>query len=110
MDELNAETTEHSGAIAPQAPRSPQSLMPCDLCCHALVNALPTNQTPAVYCPHRQTVAMIQQRAILLQPADTRADAVKIVATILKATALGQGIADAILLHIAQPSADEKPN
>jgi hypothetical protein len=46
----------------------------------------------------------------LLQPADTRADAVKIVATILKATALGQGIADAILLHIAQPSADEKPN
>jgi hypothetical protein len=91
-------------------PRSPQSLMPCDPCCNGLIAALPANSLPAIYCEHRKTFAIIEGRYLRLHPAQSVAEAEILLAELHKAAAIGDAIAQLIVLQLPSAGDSGKPS
>jgi len=92
-------------------PRSPQSLMACDDCCAGLVRAMQEgNPLPAAYCKHRQTFIMIEGTYLRLHAAESKAAADALYAELHRAAAVGQAIANLVVLGGASPGDGTKPS
>jgi predicted phage-related endonuclease len=70
------------------------------------VRALAKNPTPAIYCPHRQTFALIEDRVLQLRPCYSDAEA----AQVHKQIEAFRAAENAIRLRLAVPPDDEKSN